>query len=351
MQILQKLKNWLLLCLIILLFFINSTAGSLISLLCIVFILFNDHRLLKMFKNWGFIIFVILILGVPVIFDLSLKTFQDNFLMLTRGILILFLLYFTLNDLASTRVYSKVEKYLPEEILNTVKVALKMLPIVKEQFLAAFAQRKKSNLSVTKSIINLLSSFITIADKLAIELEAEKKPDIYFITGKIHEGKSTLAYTIASEAINKGIKVGGIISQSNNHNNNRTGYDVIDLKSGKSVPLATNEPIENCEETCGQYYFYPEGMKFASNSLDPDYLKESIVVFVDEVGRLELSKHGFYSHIIKLLSSDLKAIFLVLREDFIEAVKEKFNVTPQKIITVSNEENNNLELIYNKLLQ
>ncbi|MCP4671565.1 MAG: hypothetical protein GY857_09685, partial [Desulfobacula sp.] len=61
------------------------------------------------------------------------------------------------------------------------------------------------------------------------------------ITGKIHSGKSTLAMKLAAHLEQENLKISGIIAKGLWENSIRHGFDIIDLSTGRQIPLARRQ--------------------------------------------------------------------------------------------------------------
>ncbi|HBH17592.1 MAG TPA: hypothetical protein DDX14_01350, partial [Cyanobacteria bacterium UBA9579] len=280
----------------------------------------------------GFLIFLSITILIPSIAYPVPQKIAENVLIVSRGIVLIFSLYLLFKDIENSKVYPYLEKLLPNELKTSISIALKLYPDIKTIFTKTWNDIKHDKKISVNLLMRLFDSFIQLADKYEDDLEILEPGKVYIITGKIHEGKSTLAYNTAVKLMDKNLKIGGIISKSVNKDNHRVGYEIIDLKSGKIVPLATINKPDSYSEICGPFYFYKEGMDFAFSSLNLDYLEDTNVIFIDEVGKLELNKKGFYKSIIRILNSKNHAIVLVVRNEYLDEVKRKFNLEEMRII-------------------
>lgn len=350
MKLFYNCYKWLLLIIFITLFFINTITFCVVSFIINLLTLLIEPKFRKLVFNWGFLIFVILVLSVPLIIDFSKKQLLENILIVSRGLILISFLYFLMKDISSESFYKKIKKYLPEDIVRTTSLAINILPKIKIYLSNEINNFKKGHFKINKVLFNIFKSIISIADNISNSLEAQNKRNIVIITGKIHQGKSTIALQISNELIAKGIKVSGIISESINESGKRIGYNVINLKTMDKVKLATTEPLQDAAEKIGCFNFFIDGITFAHNSLDPMYLKDSEIVFIDEIGKLELAERGFYKSIIGLLDSQVQCLVLVIRDKYVKNAEEKFNINPTLLIDINNKENQSLSFINDKLI-
>jgi nucleoside-triphosphatase THEP1 len=107
----------------------------------------------------------------------------------------------------------------------------------------------------------------------------------------------------------------------------RIGYDLVDLKSGASVPLARErEHIPSgWRETLshGHFSFSEEGFK-RGEEIVIEALESGVkAIFLDEIGKLELEGRGF-AHLIGRCLKAGADLYIGCRKMNIEAIREEF---------------------------
>lgn len=156
------------------------------------------------------------------------------------------------------------------------------------------------------------------------------------ITGPIGVGKSTLLARLVEMGRAKGLRIGGILSLRMWYEGETVGYNMIDIDSGKTAPLALvgtrlEELGVNNDDVA---YFPPElfgGRICRYHFLESAFIRgneiledinrskdEFDVIVVDEIGFLELDGKGF-SNSVSLLR-DLEAysgLAVVVCRDFL----------------------------------
>ncbi len=165
------------------------------------------------------------------------------------------------------------------------------------------------------------------------------------ITGKIHSGKSSLAMKLATHTEQENLKISGIIAKGLWKNDIRHGFDLIDLSTGKKVPLARQQKSSS-ENQVTRFEFFESGLKFGSKALAKEKCVNAKIIFVDEVGKLELAQDGWAPMLFPLLSIKTAVHIWVVRENFIEAVCKTWKLKNPDIINC-NEKNalNRLKLL------
>jgi nucleoside-triphosphatase len=114
----------------------------------------------------------------------------------------------------------------------------------------------------------------------------------------------------------------GIIAVGFYEANKKIGYNVIDIASGESMPLARTVPFPDTEIRAGKYYFSKTAFEFAIKALLNYRLNG--VVFLDEAGPLELSGEGYADCLRKLLQAPLAKLYLSVREELLHDIMDAF---------------------------
>jgi nucleoside-triphosphatase len=159
--------------------------------------------------------------------------------------------------------------------------------------------------------------------------------NIVIITGNQHEGKTSFLRKVVQSLNNLSITVGGFIAEPIFNGDQRTGYDLIDLKTGNKIKFCTTEINENWQKT-GCYFFNPQGLNTGSQWLDDANKQDSDVNVIDEVGPLELKGFGWDAVIANLLITVTNPMIWVVRESIIKEVISKYNLQDTSIFHIRN---------------
>ena len=107
------------------------------------------------------------------------------------------------------------------------------------------------------------------------------------------------------------------------------GYNVLDLETATLYKLASTDPPGI---KVGKYYLSPEALDFSLQVVASASTRTQ-VVFLDEVGRLELQGKGHARATRILLDSPVKAI-LMIRSALVKAVVESFSISDHAVFSV-----------------
>ncbi len=123
------------------------------------------------------------------------------------------------------------------------------------------------------------------------------------------------------------------------------GYDAACLDSGESVPLMrTREsapPGWDQVDEIGQYSISARGISTATDWIRYGAEQSSKDIVVDEVGRLELQKRGFFEVVRSALEalasagkSKRRTLYLVVRNAFVRDIMKCFAIPAAEVIWI-----------------
>jgi len=137
--------------------------------------------------------------------------------------------------------------------------------------------------------------------------------EVIIITGKINSGKTTLMKKFVDKEKRKGRSPTGIIVLGIFKKGLKTGFNVKDISKDESRLLASTEKNDPHGFLVGRFNFFKEGFEFAKKALLN--FKPKGVVFIDEVGPLELCGKGYADCLRGLLSSDISKLYISIRRN------------------------------------
>jgi nucleoside-triphosphatase THEP1 len=164
-----------------------------------------------------------------------------------------------------------------------------------------------------------------------VALTMKKKSNVIIITGEIGSGKTTLISGISSRLKESGFKTGGIIAPSVYVQENKTGYTIIDIATGKKMRLSQLTEIEG-EPRVGKYFFISKAIDFGRNALSVERNLESQIVLIDEIGAWELQGQGWASSLNELIINCEMPLIITVRKSFLELVVENWMLQSPMVI-------------------
>jgi len=128
-----------------------------------------------------------------------------------------------------------------------------------------------------------------------------------FITGKPGSGKTTLIVELLNLLRERGIKVCGFITREIRKDNERVGFQIVDLKSGKEGILAHVKIRSNFKVS--KYGVDLNVLdEIATKSLEEALAEKFDLVIVDEIGKMELCSKRFEEILMKVLNSKINLV-------------------------------------------
>lgn len=139
--------------------------------------------------------------------------------------------------------------------------------------------------------------------------------------GPRHSGKTTTVGELARKAKNEGFNVAGVLAPSVYDDDCLTGFEVVDLRTGKRLPLATRKINQNQQ---GGFTFTQTGLEFGSNALSTEAVKSAELIIVDEFGPLELEGKGWRENVDLLFSTVDALMLLVVRNQIAGRIQDLY---------------------------
>ena len=147
--------------------------------------------------------------------------------------------------------------------------------------------------------------------------------------GGIESGKTATGLRLLSLLRQSDVRVGGFLAPRKLEGDETIGYSLIDLASNTTHPFAG---LESDSVQVGRFFVSEKGMATADHAISTA-LAEAQVVFIDEVGRLELEGGGHAPAVRRVLDSDVIPVFLV-RDELVDAVVREFGIEAPVVFDV-----------------
>ncbi len=156
---------------------------------------------------------------------------------------------------------------------------------------------------------------------------------VVIITGDQGKGKTTFIRQLASLIREAGMPAAGFCAPGYWENNERTGFDLLEINGAKQLCLC-NTKEEEGDVPFRRYYFKPQALIYGTQLLVEAANSQSIVV-IDEVGLLELEGNG-WAEVLDILSKNPpKGILLSVRTNHVEKVIKKWKMDCVSIFDIT----------------
>lgn len=202
-----------------------------------------------------------------------------------------------------------------ELAFETLPVVIRHLPEVKTFFTRPGA---------------VIRQLIRLAEQ---RLEALQRPSaIILLTGEYASGKTGFLRQLIPLLKEKHIRIRGFYAPRIMEGAETVGYDLADAVTRVSIPFLRKAGIGEVPDI-GKFKVNNSAMEHY-NQLFRQLYTEKTLVIIDEVGRWEAGGNGWHDSIRYMLAQREVVQLWVVRSEFVEPVKEKFDLAGVEVIRV-----------------
>jgi len=174
------------------------------------------------------------------------------------------------------------------------------------------------------------SPLAPIVELIREQIESQRRRQPILLVGGIGSGKTAAGLRLLSLLRSYGIRAGGFLSPRLLKGEETIGYSIVDLSTNATHPFASLEPSE---VQIGKFYLSQAGLDLADRAVR-NAVDESSVIFIDEVGRLELKGGGHADAVRHVLKSSTVPVLLV-RDTLVEQVVRTFEIVNPFLVQAS----------------
>jgi len=237
--------------------------------------------------------------------------------MVLRAAMVLFGFTAISVELRNPAVLSWVERRRLRGLSDSLGIAFGTLP----SFTAALASGRRE----WRHPIQVLAGLVQLAEGLRFQsgVGAHARRCV-ILRGATGSGKTTLAAAVVARLRERGCTVGGILAPGLLGQGHRTGFDLVNLATGESAPLARETPsIDGPHARWSRFAFFPRGLSLGERALGLDAHGCDVIV-VDEVGPFELAGGGWARVLDDLAVHHSGSLLLVVRGTVVDAVTARW---------------------------
>jgi nucleoside-triphosphatase THEP1 len=185
---------------------------------------------------------------------------------------------------------------------------------------------------MVKHPINSLSEILVKSGNL-LELfkQGSLRPKVFIITGEKHQGKTTWVRRLTDILNQNKNLVGGFISPGKFEKNQRSEFEIFDLKSGKSNMLSSIHFTVG--QSIGPFRFSEEGQNFGKEILKPENLEGCGFVVIDEI-----KNEGWAPSIDLLMHHPEITHIWVVRKKLVNEVIKKWQIFDMNVFDIAEDD-------------
>ncbi len=182
--------------------------------------------------------------------------------------------------------------------------------------------------------VHSLAGIIQNSDDILISFKSKmhEKPPVFIIAGNQREGKTTFLKETISELKRSNCIIDGIMALGIDENSERSGFRLIDIKTGEQMLLCTTRPHENWPKT-GKFYFNPDSIEFGNDIISK--IPGSSIGVIDEVGPLEMDGEGWDASLKRILEEHKNPLILVIRRNLTQEIIRKYHLENVVIMDIA----------------
>lgn len=207
------------------------------------------------------------------------------------------------------------------QLSAALEVAFEALP----QMISALGDQRRFFRSPVQALARTIAAGAEWTSSIAQATHAA--PPLILITGEPSTGKTTFLAGLIEELKSQSFSVGGILAPGLWVGGERSGFDVLDVRTGKSLPLCRRGSGRSTI-TAGPFVFDRGGLDFGAQAIEQALNEFVQVLCIDEIGPLELEGRGWSASLRSACARSRGVVVLVVRSRLVRDVQEAFGIHP-----------------------
>jgi nucleoside-triphosphatase THEP1 len=131
----------------------------------------------------------------------------------------------------------------------------------------------------------------------------------------------------------RGLSVGGVLCPGELREGRRWSFDLGELETGRSTPMATRDPASPWPRL-GGFAVNPEALERGRQALSPSAADRCDLLVVDEVGPWELAGEGWAPALARLRGTPAR-LLLVVRRSLLAGVQDRYEAEDAPVLEIS----------------
>jgi nucleoside-triphosphatase THEP1 len=151
------------------------------------------------------------------------------------------------------------------------------------------------------------------------------------LAGPVHSGKTSFLRGLLPELKAREIRVCGYVSLAFKGEGGIFGYDLFDVKEGRSLPFLRTAG-ESSWQKVGPFFLLPGGLAAAESAILGQKPGERLIV--DEVGPLEIAGRGVWPALSRALARSSFHGLLVTRRPLLDVLRDRLQPRPTEVFEI-----------------
>lgn len=194
--------------------------------------------------------------------------------------------------------------------------------------------------TIVKNPFLFVQQIMGFADYRLQQIQSARqiRKKVFIVTGNVGAGKTTLLKSLIEQLKNDGISVGGFYQQRILSGEETVGYDLVEISSGKHLEFLRTSGTET-DSRVGKYFIRNEVFS-TGNSILKD--ANEPIVFVDEIGKMEMKGEGWAQAFSKLIAENSGVVLASFRKELLKDLQSRFQLTDSPVLDIDNENKDDL---------
>jgi nucleoside-triphosphatase THEP1 len=160
---------------------------------------------------------------------------------------------------------------------------------------------------------------------------------VTIVSGPRDSGKTRAALALAARFRADGLRVGGVIAEAECTGGIKTAYSFLDLGAGSRAVYARREQKPPAPGALA-YEFFSEGLAFGCDALRRAAAAPVDVLFVDEIGPLEIRGEGLWEPVREMASGFGGRIVLTVRPSLVAELRSRLGIEDRDVAVMTPDE-------------
>lgn len=294
------------------------------------------RRAFRQLSKPGFWIFFVVITLITAFVFTRVQTGEDLF---RKGLLTGVQMNFRAALIITGFSVLGTELYNPVVRSFFMKTAFKNLPLALElsaESLPSFIANIPDFKTLIRNPVSIFYQVISQAESRFAEIKTgiSSAWKVFIVTGAIGDGKTTFIKDLAAAFGKNNIYPEGILSERVMNNTQVTGYDLVDIRTGRREVLL-RETGECGPASIGRFSICQPAIETGNKILGTLAVDRAKIVMVDEVGALELRGEGWAKGLEKLVYPQANHLVMAVRNTYLDRVIKNWNLAEPIVFDVT----------------
>lgn len=148
-------------------------------------------------------------------------------------------------------------------------------------------------------------------------------PNVFIITGKQGEGKTTRLKEVVDLIQKSGKTVVGFVAVGSWKAGKRNAFTILNIQTGESILLCSDSPTKGWQKE-GRFFFNPAAIAMGEKWLGECEALQADFAVIDEIGKFELDRKVWHQALQQRLKSSRSKLIITVRERILDQIVSEY---------------------------